>query len=170
MSRVSFCVFHVVRSSPFQIDFYFGKWEKSQGAMSGEYGGCCTCGISCLAKKCCASWAECAGALSWLIFQSPDDNFSGRLRRIESRRRRRPCNNIPCLLFDPLQRSHDTQHRLDRDNCERHLRLASNLASLSPDVRPSLKRRNHSENLSTTRGILSESRFNNIICFIASFS
>ena len=72
------------------------------------------------------------------IFQSPDDNFSSRLRRIESRRRRRTCNNIPYLLFDPLQRNHDAQHRLDRDNCERQLRLASKLASLSADVRPSL--------------------------------
>jgi hypothetical protein len=23
-------------------------------------------------------------------------------------------NNIPCLLFDPLERTHDAQHRLDQ--------------------------------------------------------
>jgi hypothetical protein len=91
-------------------------WEvkiKSHGERPGEYGDCCASGISCSAKKCCTSWAECTVAL-WWICQSPDEHFSGRLRHIASRRRRRACKYIPYLLCDPLERTHDAQHRLER--------------------------------------------------------
>ena len=71
--------------------FLFWEVKKTTPCMVVEYGDCCMCGTSCLAKKCCTIWAQCAGALSRWICQSPDDHFSARLRRIESRRRRRTC-------------------------------------------------------------------------------
>ena len=75
----------------FRIELYLGKLKRSHGTRSGEYVGCCTYGISCLANKFCTSWFERDAALSWWICQSSDVYFSGRLRRTASRRRNRTC-------------------------------------------------------------------------------
>ena len=51
---------------PFSVDLSFGNRKKSAGARSGEYGGCGTTVVACLAKK--TRNDECAGALScWSI-------------------------------------------------------------------------------------------------------
>ena len=43
----------------------FGNSQKSQGAMSGLYGGWRSNAILCLLRHCCTRFDECAGALSW---------------------------------------------------------------------------------------------------------
>ena len=58
--------------------FNFGNKQKSQGAMSGLYGGWRSCTIFCFAKNCCIRFNECAGALLWWRSQSPLDQKRGR--------------------------------------------------------------------------------------------
>ena len=48
-----------------------GNSQKSQGAMSGLYGGCLSNAVLCLLRDCCTRFDECAGALSWWRIQSP---------------------------------------------------------------------------------------------------
>ena len=48
-----------------RIILSFGKSQKSQGAMSGLYGGCRSNAILCLLRNCCTRFDECAGALPW---------------------------------------------------------------------------------------------------------
>ena len=43
----------------------FGNSQKSQGVISGLYGGCRSNAILCLLRNCCTRFDECAGALSW---------------------------------------------------------------------------------------------------------
>ena len=50
---------------PLSAIINFGNIEKSQGAMSGLYGGCQSRTILCFAKNCCTRFDECAGVLSW---------------------------------------------------------------------------------------------------------
>ena len=49
----------------------FGNSQKSQGAMSGLYGGCRSNAILCLLRNFCTRFDECAAALSWWRSQSP---------------------------------------------------------------------------------------------------
>ena len=49
----------------FERHFQLKTIQKSQGAMSGLYGGWRSCTILCFAKNCCTTFDECAGALSW---------------------------------------------------------------------------------------------------------
>ena len=58
--------------------FNFGNIQKSQGAMSGLYGGWRSCAILCFAKNCCTRFDECAGVLSWWRSQSPLNLKRGR--------------------------------------------------------------------------------------------
>ena len=104
----------IVKSSPCQIDFCFGKLKKKlDGARWGDYGVCCMCGILCLAKKCCTGWDECADALSWWICQFPGDQFSGHLQHIAVQRCHTTCKQYSLFICDPLEKTPDAQHRLD---------------------------------------------------------
>ena len=64
---------------PFSAIFNFGNIQKSQGAMSGLYGGWRSCTILRFAKNCYTRFDECAGALSWWRSQSPLDPKRGRI-------------------------------------------------------------------------------------------
>jgi len=94
---VKFCLMSSVVSNqcPFRTFLSLGNREKSHGARSGEYGGCCcNWAVPCLAKNCCTRCELCAGALSWCRIQSPSRHFSGRFRRTDSRR----CCTVICYL------------------------------------------------------------------------
>ena len=70
---------------PLSAIFKFGNIQKSQGAMSGLYGGWRSCTILCFAENCCTRIDECAGALSWWRSQSPLDEKHGRFLLTASR-------------------------------------------------------------------------------------
>ena len=75
----------VAHRYPLSAIFNFGKIQKSQGAMSGLYGGWRSYTISCFAKNCCKRLDECAGALSWWRSQSRLDQKRGRFLPTASR-------------------------------------------------------------------------------------
>ena len=79
-------------------------------------------------------------------------------------------NYIPYLLCDPLQRNHDAQHRLDRRKLRANVLSRFQLAVTFHRRSPFFKTAKPLKNMSTAHGILSESHFNNIVCFSASFS
>ena len=70
---------------PLSAIFNFGNIQKSQGTMSGLYGGWRSCTILCFARNCCTRFDECAGALSWWRSQSPLDQKRGRFLLTASR-------------------------------------------------------------------------------------
>ena len=84
-----FMYFVASNRCPFGTFLSLGNRKKSHSATSGEYGDCCNWVVPCLAKNCCTKCEVCAGALSWCRIQSPSRHFSGRFRRIDSRKRRK---------------------------------------------------------------------------------
>lgn len=50
---------------PSKVILIQGKRKKSHGGMYGKYRGWCKCGIWCLAKNYCTSWASCAKTMLW---------------------------------------------------------------------------------------------------------
>ena len=92
--------------------FNFGYIQKSQGAMSGLYGGWWSCTILCFAKNCCTRLDECAGALSWersrlirnaVVFFSRHHSIFSVLQR-----------NILCWSSDLLEQIRSAQHPHNR--------------------------------------------------------
>ena len=83
---------------PFRTFLSLGNRKKSDGARSGEYGGCCNWAVPCLANNCCTRCEVCAGALSWCRIQSPSRHFSGRFGRTDSRKRRKTCTQNSLLI------------------------------------------------------------------------
>jgi len=93
MSNSVFVEFRLMSSvtsnrCPFRTFLSLGNRKKSQGARSGEHGGCCNWAVPCLAKNSCTRCEVCAGALSWCRIQLPSRHFSGRFRRTDSCKRR----------------------------------------------------------------------------------
>ena len=66
-SRVALLLIVLMSSNrfPLRAIFNFGSIQKSQGALSGLYGGWRSCTILCFAKNCCTRFDECVGSLSW---------------------------------------------------------------------------------------------------------
>ena len=70
---------------PLSAIFNVGNIQKTQGDMSGLYGGWRSCTILCFAKNCCTRFDECAGVLSWWRRRSPLDQKRRRFLLTASR-------------------------------------------------------------------------------------
>ena len=99
---------------PLSAIFDFGNIQKSQGAMSGLYGGWRSCKILCFAKNCCTRFDECAGRYrgeeashhltrNAAVFFSWHHAIFSELQR-----------NILCWSFDLLEQIRSAQHPHNR--------------------------------------------------------
>ena len=86
---------------PIKTFLILGNSKKSDGARSGEYGGCWNRAVPCLAKNCCTVFEVCVSTLSCCRIQLPSRHFTGRFRRTISLKRRKNSSQNSLLIVCP---------------------------------------------------------------------